>query len=147
MRMKSVSQMIYEAFTNGEITKDQMQAQIAHRIADTLHEHVPREYPKAMPALEQYIEARFDYRILKNIKLSSDNGYWLRSFRQVKDQNTIDFELLVWAKELCKKANSIQHAQKIHKMIVAHYNNPYPQELYKKALSVQFMDSEEKKRN
>jgi hypothetical protein len=143
---KSISQLIYESFQKGEISLEQMQAQMAHRISESLYDHAPVNYAEMPLTAKIYIDERDSGTKPRDPAFARKNGDWILSIIRVYELNKSNYETLVWAKDLCIKNKLREQTKKIIGAMKKHADNPPPTMIFKNAIKVQEMDADERRR-
>lgn len=143
---KCIAQLAYEEFNRGQISQKEMETMVGLDIAETLQDHPARPYPTPGQQLLNYIEGRTRGLMQRDGSMAVKNGEWVQLIVRLRSLNTVDADLLIWAKESCVRANALGKVEKIQTQLDRHLSNRLPIQLFANAVDVQRLDSDEKSR-
>lgn len=139
----SKAQIIYRAFSSGEISQESTDGHLAFLIADTVSDHAPVSYPPPSAMLQHYLSARAAGIESRDQTLAIKNGEWIQLVARIRSRNITDYELLMWAGRICKRLRAPERCAVLREAVMRHVraHDECPWDVLDKAVTVQRTDS------
>lgn len=132
---------IFLRYQRKEITHEEYITANAHGVAANLQHWRPEAYQPIPPDIAEYIDRRLNGILEANKSFGVKLGAWLYENYRLLQQNTNDYETLVWAMNVCRRNGLATEADRIQFFLPLYERLEFNYVQYGEGCKVQVKDS------